>query len=339
MLNEKPSDDSLSQARAGARYGEIHSEDLVFVEATSSPWDLMITPIGNARFGHWKQYLVTPSVVLYREWYASPVRFRGLSPAGMLGLSLPLRLGDRSVYWDSRLRNNALPATLPGGVDAVYDRDQSALMVFIALDLLHEKLPPPQVERMKDAARSRFVTSPPDRTQALAAWLIGILAQTKRNPGLLDDAKSVHRFEDELLARLADVFESGVQAGRRPHTSQRRRGLERALGILRDAELSTLSVPALCKAANVSQRTLEYAFRETFDLTPLGFLRLRRFHDARRQLMLSNPAQATVAQIAHADGFFQLGRFAEIYSRLFGELPSETLRRAPPAIEPRSPLT
>lgn len=104
MLNEKPSDDSLSQARAGARHGEIHSEDLVFVEATSSPWDLMITPIGNARFGHWKQYLVTPSVVLYREWYASPVRFRGLSPAGMLGLSLPLRLGNRSVYWDARLR-------------------------------------------------------------------------------------------------------------------------------------------------------------------------------------------------------------------------------------------
>lgn len=56
---------------------------------------------------------------------------------------------------------NALPATLPGGVDAVYDRDQSALLVFVALDLLHEKLPPPQVERMEDAARSRFVTSPP----------------------------------------------------------------------------------------------------------------------------------------------------------------------------------
>lgn len=61
-MNETPSDDSLSQARTGARHGEIHSEDLVFVEATSSPWDLMITPIGNARFGHWKEYLVTPSV-------------------------------------------------------------------------------------------------------------------------------------------------------------------------------------------------------------------------------------------------------------------------------------
>lgn len=113
--------------------------------------------------------------------------------------------------------------------------------------------------------------------------------------------------------------------------TQRRHGLERALEYLRDKDTFSLSVPLLSTLAGVSQRTLEYAFRETFNLTPLGFLRLKRLHRARRMLMTIPRGEATVADIVCRNGFYELGRFATTYKGLFGELPSQTM--ASPSVQ------
>jgi AraC-like DNA-binding protein len=43
-------------------------------------------------------------------------------------------------------------------------------------------------------------------------------------------------------------------------------------------------------------------------------------------LLMGGPA--TIKEIAIEHGFVELGRFAGEYRRLFGELPSQTLRRA-----------
>jgi AraC-like DNA-binding protein len=81
----------------------------------------------------------------------------------------------------------------------------------------------------------------------------------------------------------------------------------------------------------VSQRTLEYAFRDAFGLTPIGYLRLHRFHRARNCLLAARPERESVTNIAYRAGFFELGRFSGTYRSLFGERPSDTLRRCSPA--------
>lgn len=74
-------------------------------------------------------------------------------------------------------------------------------------------------------------------------------------------------------------------------------------------------------------RTLEYGFRDIFDLAPADFLRMQRFHAARRKLMKAVSGSTTVANIAYETGFYHLGRFSGCYQELFHELPSRTLQR------------
>jgi AraC-like DNA-binding protein len=288
----------------------------------------MATPLDHRPFGHWKQYLLTPSVIVYQEGFTSALRMRGLSPAGKLGLCLPLRLGPRTTYWNQSPRSDGVPATMPGGVEGLIDSGQVHLMLLLDLGLLHRTLPPDLASRLVDAGKDRFLPMARTAVNSLTSWLCEVLDETARHPEALGHPAAVRAFEDELLDWLARTVQLEEPSKPRPTISRRRQGLDRALEFLRASDdASTLSVPELCAAAGVSQRTLEYAFHEAFGMTPLGFIRQRRFHKARYELLASRPGEATVGDIAYQAGFLEAGRFALVYRQLFGESPSQTLRR------------
>lgn len=85
-------------------------------------------------------------------------------------------------------------------------------------------------------------------------------------------------------------------------------------------------IPELSAAIGVSQRLLEYAFRDCYGLSPARYLRLRRLHEARRRLQAERQRAPRVTDVAADLGFWDAGRFAGDYRRLFGESPSATLR-------------
>jgi AraC-like DNA-binding protein len=87
------------------------------------------------------------------------------------------------------------------------------------------------------------------------------------------------------------------------------------------------SVPALAAALGVGQRTLFVAFNDAFGMPPAAFARALQLDRVRRQLVAAPPG-ATVTSAALDEGVEHLSRFAGAYRRQFGELPSETLRRA-----------
>jgi AraC-like DNA-binding protein len=84
----------------------------------------------------------------------------------------------------------------------------------------------------------------------------------------------------------------------------------------------------ICAAVGASERTLRVCCDEHLGMGPIRYLWLRRMHLARRALSLADPATTTVTQIATRFGFWELGRFAVSYRRLFGEPPSVSLHRA-----------
>jgi transcriptional regulator GlxA family with amidase domain len=90
-----------------------------------------------------------------------------------------------------------------------------------------------------------------------------------------------------------------------------------------------LSVTDLCRVTAVSERTLEYAFREVMGLTPVAYLIRLRLHRVRGGLLAGTHGTTTVTEEAVNWGFWHFGEFSRAYKDCFGELPSDTLRRPP----------
>jgi AraC family ethanolamine operon transcriptional activator len=83
----------------------------------------------------------------------------------------------------------------------------------------------------------------------------------------------------------------------------------------------------LCAAANVSERTLQMAFKHIMGMSPLTYLHRLRLHRARHELRKANSGSTTVTDVAMNWGFWHFGEFSRAYKNCFGEVPSITLKR------------
>lgn len=85
-------------------------------------------------------------------------------------------------------------------------------------------------------------------------------------------------------------------------------------------------IEALVKVSGVSARTLYKGFEKIYGCSPMMFVKRLRLHRARD--LLAKPDDATaVTSVALTCGFLNTGHFARDYRSIFGELPSDTLRR------------
>jgi transcriptional regulator GlxA family with amidase domain len=87
-----------------------------------------------------------------------------------------------------------------------------------------------------------------------------------------------------------------------------------------------ISIEDLTSIAGVSGRALYEGFKRFKGASPMACLRAIRMQAIRKEL-LDGKDTDDVTLIAQRWGFFHLGRFAANYQRIFGEKPSQTLRR------------
>lgn len=87
-----------------------------------------------------------------------------------------------------------------------------------------------------------------------------------------------------------------------------------------------ITLEQLVEVGGVSARALFDGFRRFRGTSPMAFLKAVRLERAREDLRNARSGDS-VTTIACRWGFYQFGRFAAEYKRMFGELPSETLRK------------
>jgi AraC family ethanolamine operon transcriptional activator len=179
-------------------------------------------------------------------------------------------------------------------------------------------------EEGRSAGGNRLLVGP-EPWQAAGA-LRRQVAKALELEGLAPEARAM--LASDLL-HLAARLRGWGRCGASPESASRRRAAVRLIEEYLAAHPRALpSLAELCALAGVSERTLEYAFREQLGLTPGRYLRVRRLNGARRELRSGAPDARRVTDVAMRWGFWELGRFASDYRTLFGERPSETLAAA-----------
>lgn len=125
---------------------------------------------------------------------------------------------------------------------------------------------------------------------------------------------------------LAGADHSYSEAVRTRHSASPRH-VARAYNFMVKMSHEQVTVEDLIQVAGVSKRALYDGFKLFKNMSPMACLRAIRLRKVR--IALSEASEASsVAMIAHACGFQHLGRFAQSYYEVYGEHPSQTLRRS-----------
>ena len=247
----------------------------------------------------------------------------GAVPSGLLTFGLPDNV--EQLTWNGRRmeRDSILNFSRRDGFDAVSDHEFNGYTFSIrasafqsAVSTLNDSLPAQRIHDMAD----HFSASDSDvrRTRALAYGLRHCL---KNQAG---GTRAYGELESDLAHLLAQrvCASSGVEA--RSSFAGRQLAVNKALELILSKQ-DAVTVSDVYKHCAVSRRTLDRAFKERFGVTPKQYIVAVRLAGLRRAL-LSAPPGTKIGDIANYWGFWHLGRLSSDYRRMFGELPSRTLR-------------
>ncbi len=159
-------------------------------------------------------------------------------------------------------------------------------------------------------------------------YLHFVWAELCREECLLRSTMVTKEIEDSLYAML--VYAS-VDAC---HLSQSGYNYSSLLGHARRAEAyimenlqESISAADIANAAKISYPTLYRAFIKYKNTSPMQFVRQQRLEAVHKELMAVEYNRIRVTDVAMNYGFYNLGQFSKVYKEVYGERPSETLRR------------
>ena len=234
----------------------------------------------------------------------------------------------------SKLRPYTLIAAGPGAqAEIIVDSDYESVALLIPPRVLDEHLALRRAKSSFDFPENHELWRPAAELARDLFELGAQIANTAENtPEVFNDSHWARygaqvEFMDSLFASIESCDpDKPVDADRK----------EKSYSLtVRKCEDYTLSLDGrrpylseLCAAANVSERTLQYAFRDIMGMSPLTYLHRLRLHRARDELRNAQSGSTTITDVARNWGFWHFGEFSRAYKNCFGEVPSKTLRQS-----------
>jgi AraC-like DNA-binding protein len=157
--------------------------------------------------------------------------------------------------------------------------------------------------------------------------IVGQLAHD--TPDILEQAEVRRALEEQTIHAMVRCLVETVGIETTTGTRRHDAIIDRFEAFLESNPDRPLYLTEICSAIGAAERTLRAACEEHLGMGPIRYLTLRRMHLVRRALLRADPSNTTVTCVVTDHGFWELGRFSVAYRALFGEPPSDTLRRPP----------
>jgi AraC-like DNA-binding protein len=183
-----------------------------------------------------------------------------------------------------------------------------------------------------DLGPLRFSTVRPAHPAATRSWLRTVdyvITSLTVNPDAMTQPLVATATTRLMAASLLATFPNTwtTEQIRIDRTDATPTTLSRAVAFIdANADLDITAVD-IARAAHVTVRAVQLAFRRHLDTTPAAYLRRVRLEHAHRQLQAATPGDGTtVTTVAARWGYTSPSRFAVLYRQTYRQLPSHTLR-------------
>jgi len=288
-------------------------------------WNLdfrpLYAPVECSGVGRIIQQSCGPLEVGYARFLVS-VEQGGTPPTGALTLVVPEE-GMRRLWWRGHDVDAGTVLVFPvgGELRSYSGPDFEVFTVSVGEECVAKlreclAISPPVARLCPETFR------PPRQVLAMLRWRLRRLTGAA---GCGHDLEAKQLIEELVLAWLRA---SASASERRQPMRARDRAIKKCLERIEQADWTELTPGVLCEVGRVGERTLQYAVRERYGLTPAAFLKMRRLAEVRRRLLQPYSSDAKVGDVAASLGFWHVGQFAADYRRAYGETPSQTLGRS-----------
>jgi AraC family ethanolamine operon transcriptional activator len=269
-------------------------------------------------------FIAAEGLLLYRENYPLRTHLEGELVGNRFGFSIPLLTADARFLGetvdDSRISSSISGESFDHMMEGGYEQ-MILLMDYAKLLQMAEQLSLPEasLKALLPGRRKKTLQSKHHDIQSIREIFIPMLNAARQ--GNLNI--SADQFEKVIFDAILPVLDGGEHdLDRGPAAVTVHRALELARSIT-----GPVCVTDLCMVLNVNPRTLHKAFIKIMGIPPYQFFQKRRLCKAYQMLLNTDPREFGVTDIARQLGFSELGRFSGQYRAMFGESPSETIRR------------
>jgi AraC family transcriptional regulator, ethanolamine operon transcriptional activator len=290
-------------------------------------WKLRFRQFGRGPFQGQLQSLQSEGTLVFQLAVNRTTHITGWPPPGSFGCFPVLAANENAIWHGRRLKVGQVRV-----FDPSQDTDHMTAPVHyqlvgmaIAGDLYRQEVPVLGGFDLEERRVGRAViTANPAYCQALRSHLVGLFDLAQAQPERF--SQNSQGIEQECLRRFARLLAQRDDDRTARQPSNRARLMCRAEDYLQANLRHPLSLFDLCRELAVSERTLHYAFQDVRGLSPMAYFQASRLNAVRQELKAARAGTATVYEIAQRWGFWHTGEFAAAYRRLFGELPSQSLK-------------
>lgn len=252
-------------------------------------------------------------IKVFVECVEQSVLQTGTLPRGVLAVGIPLDSSGTALFCGKPCTADSFHV-FSGSSGFEFRTSRQHTMLGIELQLgcewLSHALP----------GQADVVHLPAPVLQELKAYLLAFFKSALAAPELLSNPAVLVTVGDFLLDRMTQGRLDGVRGeDAASHWKLVQQACDRVNAQIDQAP----SIARLCLDLGVSRRTLQNGFQQVLDISPLAYLKAVRLGHARRALK----QVGSVTEAATAYGFWHFGHFSHDYQAMFGERPSQTLRR------------
>jgi len=308
----------------------LESRDFMEMEQALDAWDHRYVQISPGAFRGSLFYTQTGALGIFRNRWERAIHYRGVAPEGTIGLAISLvqtgeaRWMGQLVSFDDlivqRCGRAAEYLSAPLWDSVVFTIPEAELAQQIG-DITHDD---PQDFIIHGIARLTPQVAAQLRQAAIA--FINTAARSLARPGVTSTLPEMAKSIIELTAHA--LVSSKPPRREKVGLNRQRRLIKASEDYVAHLTDQPLRIGQICRELDASERTLRNAFHQLVGVSPLAYLKTEQLNRVFRALKDADSTELQIKQVAYGNGFRHIGQFCGDYKKLFGELPSETLRRS-----------